>query len=81
MGDPNAPSPGRYETVIAEKAALTKLTWRYLVIDEAHRIKNEQGVLSKVSARDTSPSASVPFRSFPFPPIPCRFFLLPSASH
>ena len=33
--------------VIAEKAALSKLTWRYLVIDEAHRIKNEQGLLSK----------------------------------
>lgn len=81
MRNPDAPSTGRYETVIAEKAALTKLTWRYLVIDEAHRIKNEQGVLSKVSARATSPSASVPFRSFPFPSILCRFFPLLSASH
>ena len=39
----------RYETAISEKAALSKLVWRYLIIDEAHRIKNESSVLSKVS--------------------------------
>jgi hypothetical protein len=34
--------------VIQEKAAVGRLTWRYLIIDEAHRIKNEQSVLSRV---------------------------------
>ena len=28
-----------YEQVIAEKTALKKIFWRYLIIDEAHRIK------------------------------------------
>ena len=37
-----------YEVVIQEKAAICKLVWRYLVIDEAHRIKNEQSVLAQV---------------------------------
>ena len=37
-----------YEVAIAEKAALSKLVWRYLIIDEAHRIKNETSVLSQV---------------------------------
>lgn len=37
-----------YESVIQEKAAVGRLTWRYLIIDEAHRIKNEQSVLSRV---------------------------------
>ena len=31
-----------------KKAARSKLTWRYLVIDEANRIKNKQRILSKV---------------------------------
>ena len=35
-----------YEMVIKEKSVFKKFNWRYLVIDEAHRIKNEQ---SKVS--------------------------------
>ena len=35
-----------YEMCIREKAVLKKFAWRYLVIDEAHRIKNEK---SKVS--------------------------------
>ena len=29
-----------YESVIQEKAAIEKLVWRYVIIDEAHRIKN-----------------------------------------
>ena len=37
----------RYETVISEKSAIEKLVWRYVIIDEAHRIKNEQSVLSQ----------------------------------
>eukprot|EP01027_Heterolobosea_sp_BB2_P010576 GEZU01015508.1.p1 GENE.GEZU01015508.1~~GEZU01015508.1.p1 ORF type:complete len:701 (-),score=230.26 GEZU01015508.1:65-2080(-) len=36
-----------YETVIREKAALKKFNWRYIIIDEAHRIKNEHSVLSQ----------------------------------
>ena len=30
-----------YEMCIIEKAALKKFLYRYIVIDEAHRIKNE----------------------------------------
>jgi SWI/SNF-related matrix-associated actin-dependent regulator of chromatin subfamily A member 5 len=37
-----------FETAISEKAALERVVWRYLIIDEAHRIKNEQGKLSQV---------------------------------
>uniref|UniRef100_A0A7S4BGX6 Uncharacterized protein n=1 Tax=Chrysotila carterae TaxID=13221 RepID=A0A7S4BGX6_CHRCT len=36
-----------YEVCISEKAALKKFVWRYLIIDEAHRIKNESSVLSQ----------------------------------
>ena len=32
---------------IKEKAALRKFSWRYIIIDEAHRIKNENSMLSK----------------------------------
>lgn len=37
-----------YELVIKEKATLRKFAWGYIVIDEAHRIKNEQSMLSQV---------------------------------
>eukprot|EP01102_Stenamoeba_stenopodia_P001721 TRINITY_DN1156_c0_g1_i5.p1 TRINITY_DN1156_c0_g1~~TRINITY_DN1156_c0_g1_i5.p1 ORF type:complete len:909 (-),score=259.27 TRINITY_DN1156_c0_g1_i5:116-2842(-) len=37
-----------YEIAIKEKAALKKFCWRYLIIDEAHRIKNEKSILSQV---------------------------------
>jgi len=37
-----------YESVLAEKAALKKINWRYLIIDEAHRIKNDESKLSVV---------------------------------
>jgi len=37
-----------YEIAIIEKTALSKFNWRYLVIDEAHRIKNENSLLSKI---------------------------------
>ncbi|CAL8083605.1 unnamed protein product [Orchesella dallaii] len=36
-----------YEMVIKEKAVFKKFQWRYLVIDEAHRIKNEKSKLSE----------------------------------
>ena len=37
-----------YETVIAEKSAVKKIVWKYLIMDEAHRIKNENSVLSQM---------------------------------
>ena len=35
-----------YEIAMKEKCALTKLNYEYLIIDEAHRIKNEKSKLS-----------------------------------
>ena len=37
-----------YEIAMIEKSILRPVHWDYLVIDEAHRIKNEKSVLSKV---------------------------------
>lgn len=37
-----------YEIVTKEKGYLTKFCWRYLIIDEAHRIKNENSLLAQV---------------------------------
>jgi SWI/SNF-related matrix-associated actin-dependent regulator of chromatin subfamily A member 5 len=37
-----------YETAMAEKILLKGVKWNYLIIDEAHRIKNEKSVLSQV---------------------------------
>ena len=37
-----------YETVMSEKAQLRKFAWQYIVIDEAHRIKNENSLLSQI---------------------------------
>jgi len=37
-----------YEMVIKEKSVLKKFHWRYLIIDEAHRIKNEKSKLSEI---------------------------------
>ncbi|KAL7674457.1 hypothetical protein ACOME3_000737 [Neoechinorhynchus agilis] len=37
----------QYETVLSERCHLKKFAWRYLIIDEAHRIKNEDAKLSK----------------------------------
>lgn len=37
-----------YEMVIKEKNTLKRVAWQYLVIDEAHRIKNEQSTLSQI---------------------------------
>jgi len=36
-----------YEAVLKEKTSLGKIPWKYLIIDEAHRIKNENSSLSK----------------------------------
>ena len=37
-----------YEIIIREKATFRKFDWEYLIIDEAHRIKNEESMLSQV---------------------------------
>ncbi|EXB74831.1 Putative chromatin-remodeling complex ATPase chain [Morus notabilis] len=36
-----------FEMAIKEKTTLRRFTWRYIIIDEAHRIKNENSLLSK----------------------------------
>ncbi|KAL3791224.1 hypothetical protein ACHAW5_000494 [Stephanodiscus triporus] len=36
-----------YEAVLKEKTSLGRIPWKYLIIDEAHRIKNENSSLSK----------------------------------
>lgn len=42
-----------YEMILKEKSTLKKINWTYLVIDEAHRIKNEHSKLSE-SVRELS---------------------------
>jgi len=37
-----------YEMCIKEKSVFKKFNWRYMVIDEAHRIKNEKSLLSQI---------------------------------
>ena len=37
-----------YEVAVIEKGPLSRLPWQYLVIDEAHRIKNENSALATV---------------------------------
>ncbi|CEH18287.1 chromatin remodelling complex atpase chain isw1 [Ceraceosorus bombacis] len=37
-----------YEMCLREKSALKKLSWEYIIIDEAHRIKNADSLLSQI---------------------------------
>ena len=37
-----------YEMCLLEKSAFKKLSWQYIIIDEAHRIKNENSSLSQI---------------------------------
>ena len=37
-----------YDICIREKHVLKKFSWQYLVVDEAHRLKNENSVLSRI---------------------------------
>ena len=39
---------GSYETVLKEKSSFKKFAWQYIIIDEAHRIKNEESMLSQI---------------------------------
>lgn len=43
-----------YEIIIREKSSFRKIDWQYIVIDEAHRIKNEESLLSQVLREFTS---------------------------
>lgn len=43
-----------YEIIIREKTAFRKIDWEYIIIDEAHRIKNEESMLSQVLREFTS---------------------------
>jgi len=45
-----------YEMCLREKGALKKLSWEYIVIDEAHRIKNVDSMLSQIVRTFTSRS-------------------------
>lgn len=37
-----------YEMTLIESSTLKKIPWKYMVIDEAHRIKNENSQLSQI---------------------------------
>ncbi|OQD74663.1 hypothetical protein PENDEC_c010G04723 [Penicillium decumbens] len=37
-----------YEMILREKSSLKKIAWEYIIIDEAHRIKNEESSLSQI---------------------------------
>lgn len=37
-----------YEMVLREKAQFRKFAWQYIIIDEAHRIKNEESQLAQI---------------------------------
>jgi SWI/SNF-related matrix-associated actin-dependent regulator of chromatin subfamily A member 5 len=37
-----------YEVCIREKSQFKKIKWEYIIIDEAHRIKNENSMLSQL---------------------------------
>ncbi|KAF2260574.1 hypothetical protein CC78DRAFT_536329 [Lojkania enalia] len=37
-----------YEMILREKSHLKKFSWEYIIIDEAHRIKNEESSLSQI---------------------------------
>lgn len=37
-----------YEMILREKSALNKHAWEYIIIDEAHRIKNEESSLAQI---------------------------------
>ena len=45
------PPRPRAPQVIKEKNWFRRMHWRYVIIDEAHRIKNENSVLSRVRRR------------------------------
>lgn len=55
-----------YEMLIIEKAVFKKFNWRYLVIDEAHRIKNEKSKVTHLFSKTDTVGLSLPSASCPF---------------
>jgi SWI/SNF-related matrix-associated actin-dependent regulator of chromatin subfamily A member 5 len=43
-----------YEVGMREKSTLKKFSWEYIIIDEAHRIKNVDSLLSQIIRTFTS---------------------------
>ena len=41
-----------YEYIIKDKAVLSKLRWKYMIIDEGHRMKNHHCKLTQVRKKD-----------------------------
>lgn len=41
-----------YEMILKEKAMFKRFEWRYLVIDEAHRIKNEKSKVREMPTKN-----------------------------
>jgi SWI/SNF-related matrix-associated actin-dependent regulator of chromatin subfamily A member 5 len=37
-----------YETALLERSALNKQRWKLMIVDEGHRLKNENSILSQV---------------------------------
>jgi SWI/SNF-related matrix-associated actin-dependent regulator of chromatin subfamily A member 5 len=37
-----------FDTCLSEKTHLNKISWQYLIMDEGHRIKNENSILSQI---------------------------------
>lgn len=50
-----------YEMVIREKAVFKKFAWRYIIIDEAHRIKNEKSKVNTYKMTSTQSYPVLPF--------------------
>ena len=66
-----------YETANNERNVLQKFAWWYLIIDEAHRIKNENATFSKTVTLTTHPPCL--FLYFPCLPACLLACLLPSS--
>lgn len=43
-----------YEMILREKSHLKKFAWEYIIVDEAHRIKNEESSLAQIIREFTS---------------------------
>ena len=48
-----------YEMVIREQGAFRKFAWRYLIVDEAHRMKNEESKLAQVLRSLSTPTRAL----------------------
>jgi len=55
-----------------EKNHFKKFHWRYIIIDEAHRINNENSILSRVRARAPPCRPAGAIRTYAHHPQPCE---------